>query len=114
MSIVAHLKNKIHAEITSALEKAREQGELSFISLPNFAVEVPREKAHGDFATNAAMLLTKEARQAPRVIAQTLVNNLADTGAWLEKTEIAGPGFINFYLKPDWIYQTLPVVLAQD
>lgn len=113
-SIVSQLKGKIKEEIVNALEKARAQGEISFVTLPNFALEVPREEAHGDFATNVAMLLTKEARQAPRIIAQSLVNNLAGMETWLEKVEIANPGFINFYLKPSWVYEVLPAVIAQD
>jgi len=114
MSIVAQLKAKINDEITKALERAREQGQLSFSQLPSYVIEVPKEKAHGDFATNVAMLLAKEARQAPRNIARILVDNLGDTADWLAKVEIAGPGFINFFLKTDWVYQVLPLVISQD
>ena len=82
--------------------------------MPAFIVEVPKDKSHGDFATNAAMLLTKQAKMKPRDIAQAIVDSLNKESKLIEKVEIAGPGFINFYLSQNWLYDILPVVEAQD
>ncbi len=76
------------------------------VEMPAFLVEAPKAEAHGDFSTNAAMLLTKALRRAPRDIAAAILENMPQD-ALVERTEIAGPGFINFYLDPAWIYGTL-------
>ena len=67
--------------------------------LPAFVVERPKDRAHGDFASNAAMLLAKAARTNPRELAQALVAALPPSDD-VAKVEIAGPGFINFRLAP--------------
>ena len=69
--------------------------------IPDFVVEVPNNKDHGDIAANLAMLLTKTEMKPPRDIAQLLVSSIVDEENMVEKVEIAGPGFINFYLKKD-------------
>ncbi|ACV61015.1 arginyl-tRNA synthetase [Desulfofarcimen acetoxidans DSM 771] len=87
--------------------------------LPEFVVEVPREKGHGDFASNLAMMLAKPARMAPRRIAEIFVEHLNEEiksdkqdGSFilLDRVEVAGPGFINFYLNPAWVYETLRII----
>ncbi len=65
---------------------------------PGFALEVPRNPDHGDFACNAAMVLTKRLRRPPREIAQQLIDTLADAGGLVARAEIAGPGFVNLWL----------------
>lgn len=113
MSIVTSMREKIRAEIEKAIEQAKQEGKIKGEKLPDFVVEVPREKSHGDFATNVAMLLCKEAKMAPRAIAQIITENLVNED-WLEKVEIAGPGFINFYLHKSWLYAIVPQVIAED
>jgi len=66
--------------------------------LPDFAIEVPRQKEHGDFSCNAAMLLAKRLRKKPREIAEDLVSRLADAGGLIASSEVAGPGFVNVRL----------------
>lgn len=81
--------------------------------LPAIVLEVPKDKAHGDLATNAAMQLTKIAKRNPRQIAEAIVEHL-DTGKGLiEKAEIAGPGFINFTLSKDYLYPVIRLVGEQ-
>lgn len=77
----------------------RDDGILQSSSMPDFVLEVPRNKGHGDLATNLAMLLAKQEKRSPREIAQLLVSRLGDADNIIEKTEVAGPGFINFYFK---------------
>src|SRR5690554_2888884 len=114
MSIVEKLKNNIKDKIINALEANKAEGKLNYEKVPPFVLEVPREKAHGDFAANIAMLMAKEAKMNPRTIAQLIVDKFTLEGTWVEKIEIAGPGFINFYLSPHWLYQVLPLVEEQD
>jgi arginyl-tRNA synthetase len=98
--------------IREAAAKARDRGQLVYEELPEFVLEVPREKEHGDFATNIAMLLAKQAKMAPRQVAEVLKPNIDTAGTWVAKMEIAGPGFINFYLDFRWLYDVLPEVEA--
>jgi arginyl-tRNA synthetase len=114
MSILSDKKEQIYFAIVNALKQAKVKGQLEFKELPDFTLEIPREKAHGDFATNVAMLLSKENRKAPRQIAQIILDNFANIQQYVEKIEIAGPGFINFYLGTDWLYEVLPLVIKED
>ena len=70
-------------------------------ALPEVTLEVPRQAGHGDFSTNAAMLLAKRLRKAPRAIAEELVELLGDADGLLQSAEVAGPGFVNFRLRQD-------------
>ena len=78
MTLVSQIKEKIKEQIALALNKAKEKELISFNQIPDFTIEVPKEKAHGDFAANVAMLLAKEARLAPRQIAQIIKDNMPD------------------------------------
>ncbi|MEW6662740.1 MAG: arginine--tRNA ligase [Bacillota bacterium] len=115
MHIVAKIKEQIFFALTQAAERARDAGDLFYEQqLPNFVVEVPREKTHGDFATNLAMLLAKEAKRPPRQVAEILVNYFNRKDAWIDRVEVAGPGFINFTLDPRWLYQVPSHVVSED
>jgi len=114
VSIVENMRNQIIEEIGRAVHCAREAGKLKVAGLPDFVLEVPREKMHGDFATNIAMILAKEAKLSPRTVAGILIRYFSPEGISVEKIDIAGPGFINFYLNNSWLYAVLPEVLRQD
>lgn len=75
--------------------------------IPAIVLEVPKDKAHGDFATNAAMRLTRIAKKNPRQIAEEILAKLDYSKAGIEKAEIAGPGFINFTLGKGYLYPIL-------
>ena len=90
----------VHATITQALNTLVQDGALTLSGpLPAFVVEPPREAAHGDLATNVAMMLTKLAGKPPRAIAELLKPKLLADSA-IQKVDIAGPGFINLTLDP--------------
>ena len=114
MNLVEQVTEQVRTEIEQGILKAKADGRFDFAEMPAFIVEVPKDKSHGDFATNAAMLLTKQAKMKPRDIAQAIVDSLNKESKLIEKVEIAGPGFINFYLSQNWLYDILPVVEAQD
>ncbi|MGE5553453.1 MAG: arginine--tRNA ligase [Betaproteobacteria bacterium] len=105
MTVVADLKQAIVDCLYRALCSAERAGELDLrgTEWPAIALEVPRERAHGDYATNAALLLARPARKAPRQVAETLVRHFDRAGTFVERIEVAGPGFINFYLDPAWL-----------
>ncbi len=113
MSIYEQLKQRITANLITAAGSARQAGELSFSELPNVVLEAPREKAHGDLAANLAMLLARQAKMPPRLVAEKLVGKFETEGTWVKEIEIAGPGFINFRLDPAWLAQVVPEALEQ-
>ncbi|MBF0584350.1 MAG: arginine--tRNA ligase [Magnetococcales bacterium] len=86
--------------VTTTLERLRRDGLFPADTPLHFNVERPRDKTHGDFATNAAMVLAKAARIPPRLLAEKIVAALPADQADVEKCEVAGPGFINFFLSP--------------
>lgn len=81
--------------------------------LPAFVLEVPKEKAHGDLATNAAMQLTRIAKKNPRQIAEAIIAHLDLGKASIESAEIAGPGFINFRMNKSYLYPVIAEVAAK-
>lgn len=112
MNIIANLKDEISEIIENAFTKAVNDGvfEKPDINLSeSIHLEIPKDKSHGDFACNIAMLLAKPLRTAPRKIAEEIVSRLESFES-IEKTEIAGAGFINFYLNQSWLYETLKAV----
>ena len=107
------MKPHLRALVTQAIDALRAAGTLpADVATPEFVVERPRERTHGDFSTNAAMLLARPARSNPRVLAQALVAALP-AGADISKVEIAGPGFINFHLAPAAYEREVARVLEQ-
>ena len=105
------IKQILAAAIRAAAQKAIDEGTVKGGDLPEVLLEVPPQKEFGDFATNFAMQSARALKCNPRMIAQAVVNNL--DCAYVEKMEIAGPGFINFYLKQDWMYDMLAGIIAE-
>jgi arginyl-tRNA synthetase len=79
---------------------------------PECAWEPPRQSDHGDYATNVAMVLAREARRPPRQVAELIARNLPDLPE-ISRVEVAGPGFLNFFLSPVWCAAQLPRILAE-
>lgn len=105
MNWLEETRAELKKDLIAAAEAARAAGELNFEVLPDFVIERPREKAHGDFAANLAMLLARQARMAPPKIAAALISHLykEEPAEWVEAVEVAGAGFINFRMKPCWL-----------
>ena len=104
------MKDLLKQGITEALNKAIAAGTLPAGDYPDVALEVPPQKEFGDFASNIAMQSARVAHKAPRIIAQAIVDGM--DYPWLDHAEIAGAGFINFFLKNDVIYDTLKQILS--
>jgi len=105
---------KIHQQIRKVVEDAfaacARNGSLPEVELPEIPVEVPREKGFGDFSTTVVMQAAKQLRMPPGKAAEILIQamDLADT--YIDKAECAGPGFINFYLNRQWLYDALRLI----
>lgn len=110
MYIREKITKQIKTIIGDALNQTVESGALTIETMPDLFLEIPREKEHGEYSTNIAMQLPKQTKKAPRFIAETLVANMQIADSYIESIEIAGPGFINFKLKPYWQYAVLAEV----
>lgn len=104
------MKELLKQGIAEAVGKAVQAGTLPEGDYPDIVLEVPPQKEFGDFATNIAMQSARVAHKAPRIIAQAIVDEM--DYPWLSKAEIAGAGFINFFLNNDVIYDTLQHILS--
>ena len=115
MSLFENMKDKIASKITDAFDEAVAGGDLNSTDAKisdMIKLEVPKDKLHGDFACNIAMMLAKELRSAPRKIADAIVAHI-QTDEDICKVEVAGAGFINFYLTPNWLYKTIQQIEEQ-
>ncbi len=108
------MKQKLQELILSAAKNAHEKGDLPSADIPEIEIEEPRADAHGDFSCNIAMVSASVQKMAPRKIAEAIVAHLKDPRKMIEKTEIAGPGFINFFLKPLAWHSVLRNILEAD
>ncbi|GGC86329.1 arginine--tRNA ligase [Thalassobacillus devorans] len=108
MNIVEQTEAKLKQEIQQAVLKA---GLATEEELPEVVLEQPKDKSHGDYATNMAMQLARIAKKAPRMIAEDIVANFDNTKASIDKIEIAGPGFINFYMDNQYLTDLVSTIL---
>ncbi len=81
--------------------------------LPSFVIEIPADKSHGDFAANTAMVCAKAFKLPPRKIAELILEKIDLGGSVFERAEIAGPGFMNFFLSRKWFADTVSAVLSE-
>jgi arginyl-tRNA synthetase len=106
------VKDALHELVFKAIQTLQSDGTLpEGVEPPNFVIERTRSREYGDFATNAAMLMAKPARAKPRDLAEKLVAALP-ANQLLDKVEIAGPGFINFFLAQDAYHAEVRRILA--
>lgn len=99
--------------IINAIEKAKSEGKLTDAQTPDFIIEVPADKKNGDLATNVAMVCARAFKTSPRNIAQAITENLSLENTYIERFEIAGPGFINFFLNSNYYSDVIKAVEAE-
>ena len=96
-SVINKVKQEIKTTILAAANTCAEKGVFEKVDLPDFNIEVPADRTHGDFAVNAAMVWARALKKAPRAIAEDLQKEINLSG-YISRLEIAGPGFMNIYL----------------
>ncbi len=110
MNLINDIKQELKEILLTALGKAISNNQLIGEPIPNFTIEIPGDVKNGDFATNIAMVSAKAFKLAPRKIAEIIVENIDLTSSNFEKVEIAGPGFINLFLKQQWFSSVINAV----
>ena len=99
--------------IVEALGKLTAEETVPAVPVPVFSIEIPADKSHGDFAANTAMVCAKAFKMPPRKIAELLCEKIELEGSLFERTEVAGPGFMNFFLSRKWFSDVVENVLAE-
>ncbi|QDF68328.1 arginine--tRNA ligase [Shewanella sp. SNU WT4] len=107
------MKSHIHSLLEQTVDQLKQQGILPSDFEARILVDRTKDKSHGDLATNLAMMLTKAAGKNPRELAQLLIDNLP-ASSYVSKVEIAGPGFINFFIDDSALAKQLQAALADD
>ncbi len=110
--LVQKATDDLKQAIAAAVNTAIQAGTLPEAPLPAFTLEVPADRSHGDWAANIAMAGARAFKCAPRKIAEAITANIDLASSYFDRVEIAGPGFLNFYLKPQFYTDILRDVAA--
>ncbi|MET3684181.1 arginyl-tRNA synthetase [Alkalibacillus flavidus] len=110
MNVVEQVESQLKQSIEQAVIKAELAGR---DEMPEVILETPKEKSHGDYATNMAMQLARVAKKPPRDIAQDIVDQLDTEAASVKSVEIAGPGFINFFMDTSYLTDVVTTIFDQ-
>ena len=109
-NIIQKVKDEIKDMVTTAIKNSVKEGLINIESIPEIEIEEPKEKQHGDLAINTAMIMAKQAKMSPKKIAEIIVSKMDTSNTFIEKIEVAGPGFINFFLNDKFLEETLKLV----
>jgi arginyl-tRNA synthetase len=111
--MVEKVRRQIEEAVTGSLKKAAGEGKLPATDIPGIIIEKPREAGHGDFSTNIAMIMARQARMAPVRIAEIIKDGIDTDGLMIKSIEVAGPGFLNFFLDDEWLRLTLGEIIEK-
>ena len=107
------IKQLLADALKQAMAEAHSDGRLPMTTMPEFSVDRPENPAFGDFSINLAMIVASQAALPPRQVAQIIIDYLRLPERVLERVEVAGPGFINFYLQPGWMHEVVRQIHAR-
>lgn len=111
--LIKSASEQLRELITEALGKMVADGTAPAEPLPDFTVEIPADKSHGDFAANTAMVCARAFKMPPRKIAELIREKIDLNGSVFDRTEIAGPGFMNFFLNKKWFADVTQNILSE-
>lgn len=113
MDMVKTAQQQLREKILEALGRAVSAGDLPAEPIPGFIIEVPANRQNGDFSSNAAMASARAFKKAPRQIAEAIVSHMDLNGTYFDRCEVAGPGFLNFFLGPAFYAAVVSGVLDE-
>ncbi|MCM1285959.1 MAG: arginine--tRNA ligase [Acetobacter sp.] len=110
--LVEKTNNILKNKLISAVEGAINSGDLPQAEIPQFIIEIPSNKANGDYSSNIAMAGARAFKKAPKMIAEAIVKHIDLEDTLFERVEIAGPGFLNFFLSQQYYSEIIKDVFA--
>ena len=108
--LIRAANKQLNELILNAMGHAVGEGELPAEPIPAYSIQIPAERAHGDFAANVAMVSARAFKMPPRKIAEAICRHLVLDNSYFDRVEIAGAGFLNFFLSHRWFEETLLAV----
>ena len=111
--LISKASLQLNEMIMEALGRLVAEEAVPAVPVPAFTIEIPADKSHGDFAANTAMVCARAFKLPPRRIAELICEKLDLTGTIFDRTEVAGPGFINFFLGRKWFSDVVANVLEE-
>jgi len=114
LNSIAAASEQAQSLIMEALGRLVADGVFPAEPLPPFIIEIPADRSHGDFAANVAMVCAKPLRMPPRKIAEAIAGALETEGSMFSRVEIAGPGFLNFFLSSLWYEEVIRNIIAEN
>ena len=112
-NVVKTTEDQLRQMLAAAVQAAVDAGELPNEPLPDYIIEVPADRKNGDLAANIAMVSARAFRSAPRKIADTIAAHINTDGTYFSSFEVAGPGFMNFFLSPAYYGDVVSEVIAK-
>ncbi|MGI6620891.1 MAG: arginine--tRNA ligase [Bacillota bacterium] len=106
-SVISKVKNDIKDRIAKAIDKAKAKGDLPDYVEADIKITMPARPEQGDFATSVAMALASEVKCDDRSVAGAIVRYLSLEDSWIQRVDIAGPGFLNFFLSTGWLEEAM-------
>lgn len=113
LNIIEQAENEVKQVVMGALGKLVADEKIAAEPLPAFSVEIPNDVSHGDFSCNAALVSAKALKTNPRAIAQMIVDAAVLDGTFFDRIELAGPGFLNFFINKNWFNKTVAAVINE-
>ncbi len=107
------MKDTLTEMLADSIDRAREDGTLQLNKRPPVQLDIPKDSLLGDFASNLAMVLARDLKRSPLDIAKVVIDHLTDPEGLIDRCEVAGPGFINFFLKEDYWVRVLKDIEAK-
>ena len=108
-----HMRKKLTEILKQAIDSAITSGAIQAVSIPHLVLEVPKDESQGDFASTVSMSMASLVKKSPRTIAELIVGYIDDKEGIIGRVEIAGPGYINFFLKAGAWLATLKTVIGK-
>ena len=106
------IKTRLGKAIARSIDRLFKEGIFVLSEIPEYTVDVPKEEHHGDFTTNVALVLARSQKKPPHEIAASIVEHFDNEASFLEKMEVAGPGFINFFISQSTWLKTLKDIIS--
>ena len=113
-AIVKNTEMQLRQAITDAVKTAISAGELPDAEIPEFSIDIPADRKNGDLAANVAMVAARAFHNAPRRIAEIILSHFITEGTYFERAEVAGPGFLNFFLSPAFYGDIVTDIVDKD
>lgn len=112
--LIKKASDQLRGLIVEALDTLAAEKSVPAADIPAFNIEIPADKSHGDFAANVAMVCARSFKMPPRKIAELIISKIDLGGTLFEKAEIAGPGFMNFFLSRKWFSDVVRTVISEN